>query len=60
MRTALSLRCLYLQIERPAPPLRPAIEALLARHGTPLRWAITAAAADQLSIEAVIIHREPA
>jgi hypothetical protein len=40
--------------------LRPAIEALLARHGTPLRWAITAAAADQLSIEAVVIHREPA
>jgi hypothetical protein len=58
--TALSLRYLHLQIERPAGPLRPAIEALLARHGEPLRWAITAAAADQLSIEAVVIHQEAA
>jgi hypothetical protein len=52
--TGLSLRCLHLQLDRPAGPLRPAIEAALARQGRPLRWAITAASQEQLWIEAVV------
>jgi hypothetical protein len=50
----LSLQCLHLQLERPTGPLRPAIEAALARQGRPLRWAITAASEEQLWIEAVV------
>jgi hypothetical protein len=52
--TGFSLQCLHLLLERPSGPLRPAIEAALAGHGRPLRWAITAASAQQLSIEAVV------
>ena len=52
--TGLSLRCLHLQLERPSGPLRPAIEAALAGHGRPLRWANTAASEVQLEIEAVV------
>ena len=52
--TEFSLQCLHLQLERPTGPLRPAIEAALAVHGRPLRWAITAASAEQLWIEAVV------
>ena len=50
----LSLRCLHLQLDRPEGPLRPAIEAVLSRHGRPLRWAITATSASQVWIEAVV------
>ena len=50
----LSLQCLHLQLARPSGPLRPAIEAALARKGRPLRWAITAASDQQLWIEAVV------
>jgi len=57
--TGLSLQCVQLQLERPtAGPLRPAVVAAVAAHGSPLRWAITAASGTQLRIEAVVI-REP-
>ena len=59
---------LLLQLERRPGPLRPQILAALAAHGRPLRWAITAAAADnpaeappdgtsvtRLQIEAVVL-----
>ena len=36
------LRPLLLQLERQGGPLRAQIEAALACHGRPLRWAITA------------------
>jgi len=52
---ALLLRSLHLQLERPPGPLRPAIEAALASHGRPLRWAITAAGERHLEIEAVVV-----
>jgi hypothetical protein len=59
---------LLLQLERRPGPLRPQILAALAANGRPLRWAITAAAADnpagappegaavtRLQIEAVVL-----
>jgi hypothetical protein len=39
---AARLRPLTLQLERQPGPLLPQIEAALAAHGEPLRWAITA------------------
>ena len=54
------LRPVLLQQERRTGSLRSQIEAALAAHGTPLRWAITAVQqrADQpalLQIEAVVL-----
>jgi hypothetical protein len=54
------LRPLLLQLERQSGSLRSQIEAAVAAHGTPLRWAITAVQqrADQpalLQIEAVVL-----
>ena len=47
---------LELRLPRRPGPLRPQVEAALAAHGRPLRWAITAAGADQVRIEAVVIE----
>ncbi|QCH14669.1 hypothetical protein CB0101_06815 [Synechococcus sp. CB0101] len=54
------LRPVLLQLERQSGSLRSQIEAALAAHGTPLRWAITAVQqrADHpalLQIEAVVL-----
>lgn len=54
------LRPVLLQLERQSGSLRSQIEAALAAHGSPLRWAITAVQqrADQpalLQIEAVVL-----
>ena len=54
------LRPLLLQLERQSGSLRGQIEAAVAAHGTPLRWAITAVQqrADQpalLQIEGVVL-----
>ena len=54
------LRPVLLQLERQSGSLRGEIEAAVAAHGTPLRWAITAVQqrADQpalLQIEAVVL-----
>jgi hypothetical protein len=51
---------LLLRLERRPGALRPQILAELARHGRPLRWAITAVEADtagvpHLQIEAVVL-----
>ena len=50
---------LELRLQRGAGPLRPQVEAALAVHGRPLRWAITAVAGDRLQIEAVVIQETP-
>lgn len=50
------LRPVLLQLERQPGPLRAQIEAALAGHGQPLRWAITAVPQPgQLQIEAVVL-----
>ena len=51
-----ALQPLLLQLRREPGPLLPQIQAALARHGRPLRCAITAvdAAAATLQIEAVV------
>ena len=54
------LRPVLLQLERQSGSLRSQIEAAVAAHGAPLRWAITAVQqrADQpalLQIEAVVV-----
>lgn len=47
---------MLLQLERQPGPLRAQIEAALAGHGQPLRWAITAVPQPgQLQIEAVVL-----
>jgi hypothetical protein len=51
----LQLRPVQLQL-LPAPgPLRSRVQAALAVHGRPLRWAITAAGPEGLAIEAVVV-----
>jgi hypothetical protein len=55
---AASLRPLTLQLVRQPGPLLAQIEAALAAHGEPLRWAITAVepgAATVLTLEAVVL-----
>ncbi|MBM5796641.1 MAG: hypothetical protein FJ050_05050 [Cyanobacteria bacterium M_surface_7_m2_040] len=51
---------LELQLERGPGPLLPQIEAALAPHGRPLRWAITAVEAGSepvlLTLEAVVLQ----
>lgn len=54
----LTVHSLHLWLARPAGPLRQAIEAALAPHGTPLRWAITVAGDDRLLIEAVLVRED--
>ncbi len=54
--TGPTLRCLQLQLERPSGSLRRGIEAALALHGRPLRWAITGVNGSSLAIEAVLIQ----
>ncbi|MCP9888302.1 hypothetical protein KBY96_10235 [Cyanobium sp. ATX 6A2] len=54
------LRPLALQLRRGPGALRPQIHALLAAHGEPLRWAITAAEGDVLFLEAVVLVPAPA
>ena len=52
---------MLLQLERQPGPLRAQIEAALAGHGQPLRWAITAVPQPgQLQIEAVVLSRSGA
>jgi hypothetical protein len=53
------VRPLALQLTRQPGPLRRQIEAALALHGRPLRWAITAVVGDQLQIEAVVLQKRP-
>jgi hypothetical protein len=56
--TQARLRPLTLQLERQPGPLLAQIEAALAPHGEPLRWAITAVepgAATVLTLEAVVL-----
>lgn len=50
-----ALRPLVLRIHRAPGPLRPQIQAALAAHGEPLRWAITAVQGDELCLEAVVL-----
>lgn len=61
----LQLKPLILQLTPTTGALRPQIEALLASHGRPLRWAITQAAASadgrrSLQIEAVVLSSSAA
>ena len=53
---------LALHLEPGPGPLRPQVQAALAAHGRPLRWAITAARSSggrsELQIEAVLIAPE--
>jgi hypothetical protein len=56
VRRGPTLRCLQLQLERPSGSLRRGIEAALALHGRPLRWAITGVSGSRLAIEAVVIE----
>ncbi len=58
--SGLTLRSLHLQLRRPTGSLLDAIEAALALHGRPLRWAITGVIGDTLAIEAVVICGEVA
>jgi hypothetical protein len=58
--TGPTLRCLRLQLRRPTGSLLDGIEAALAVHGQPLRWAITGVTGDSLAIEAVVICGEEA
>ena len=54
MTTELQLRPVLLQLP-PAPgPLLPRLQQALAAHGRPLRWAITAAGAEGLAVEAIV------
>ena len=64
-RPAATLQPVSLRVRRAAGPLLPQIEAALALHGQPLRWAITAVeppadptaglAGSLLTIEAVVL-----
>lgn len=55
MTTGLQLRPVQLQLP-PAPgPLLPRVQQALAAHGRPLRWAITAADAQGLAVEAIVL-----
>lgn len=55
----MKLHPLTLDLERQPGPLRAQVEAALGAHGRPLRWAITAASAERLQVEAVVIAPEP-
>lgn len=48
---------LQIELQRPLGSLVAAIEAALAPHGRPLRWAITAVSDDRLVIEAMLITK---
>lgn len=50
---------LELRLTRQPGSLPAQVEAALAVHGRPLRWAITAVAGDRLQIEAVVIQESP-
>jgi hypothetical protein len=55
------LKPVLLQLERQPGPLLAQIQAALACHGEPLRWAITAVPQPgQLQIEAVVLSRSGA
>jgi peptide subunit release factor RF-3 len=51
----LTLLPLALRVRRRPGPLLPQIEAALAVHGRPLRWAITAVQGEELLLEAVLV-----
>jgi len=58
--SAVGLSPVVLQLERQSGALRPQVEAALAAHGRPLRWAITAVQQHTqgpalLQIEAVVL-----
>ncbi|MCP9928055.1 hypothetical protein [Cyanobium sp. CH-040] len=53
------LQPLVLRFRRAPGPLLPQIQAALAAHGEPLRWAITAVRGEELCLEAVMLTASP-